>query len=97
MSELPKTSKTFGKIAIFSKEECEKVLSSVKKLSHLWVPRGPDFGSNHFFFTVGAVTYIDYSASRDRYEARRLESNADMRRELGWAYEKIMLNSELML
>ena len=89
MNESPKTSKTFGKIPVFSKEECEKVLRSVEKLSHLWVQRGPDFGLHHFFFTIGAATYIDYATSRDSYEARVAESAAEMRDELGWMYDKI--------
>ena len=82
---------------MFSEEECKRILRSLEKLSHLWVPQGPDFGPDQFFFTVGAVTYIDYGVSSERYEARVAESNNDMRREFGWAYEKIQSAFESLI
>lgn len=89
INESRKIEKYFGKTCVFSEFECNEILESVKKLGTHWVPRGPSLGVEHFFYTLGATSYIDCRLSKEAYTSRVKSTNCILEENLGWMYDKI--------
>lgn len=83
------SSRKIGEISIFSPAECARILMTVESHSDHWTPRGPRLGPAHFFYTLGAATYLDCPVSQGQYKALAAKTNPVLSDAFGWVYARI--------
>lgn len=83
-----------GFVQILSKEECAYAVEVVNKCSDAWIARGDNIGDDHFFYTLGAVSYIDCRKSRDYYVDNMKKYNEMMHKNFSWMYDIILEKME---
>jgi len=86
-----------GFVQILDKEECARAVDAVNKCSDAWLPRGDNIGDDHFFYTLGAVSYIDCRKSRDYYVDNMKKYNEIMHKNFSWMYDIILRKMEKII
>ena len=87
-----------NRVKTFTKEDCNKIETTVDSLDKLWINRSCTRRFSYEnkmhisrapFWTLGAVSYLDHVKSGDQYDKHRDYVNPVLYKKFNWIYEVI--------